>query len=168
MSQEKDYCIHIHYTVHDDVIDETVSVTEEVYRTYKRSYWNDDKQRERESRCIIPGKNGPRRCNQDCSKCNKFRTGRPYSIEEMDAQGMDIADQNIDIEEAVIYSELLEALMDALEELDPDKRAIAKAIMAGKDDRTAAEELGYAAQSSYSYQKLKLLKSLKERLDKYR
>ena len=81
---------------------------------------------------------------------------------------MDITDQNIDIEEAVIHSELLEALMDALEQLDPDKRAIAKAIMAGKDDRTAAEELGYAAQSSYSYQKLKLLKSLKERLDKYR
>lgn len=169
MSQKKDYYIHIHFTVQDDVIDETVSVTEEIYRTYKRPQWAASRQKKREARCLIIGKNGlQKRCKEDCSKCPKNKSGAPFSVEEMQEQGMDIPDQNTDVEEAAIYSELLEALMEALDELDPGKRAIAQAIMDGKSERTAAKELGYASQSGYNYQKNKLLKALKERLDKYR
>ena len=169
MATEKDYYIHIHFTVQDDVIDETVSVTEEVYRTYKRSIWNDDRKKKREARCLIIGKNGlQKRCREDCSQCPNYKSGTPYSVEAMQEQGLDIPDQNTDVEEAAIYGELLEALMEVLDELDPAKRAITQAIMDGKSERTAAKELGYASQSSYNYQKNKLLKALKERLEKYR
>ena len=166
---KRDFYIHIHYEVDDEIVDETVDVTEEQYRAYRRPEWSEERQEERDSRCMVPTKTGKlKRCNEDCSKCERFRSGTPHSIEHMQEMGMESPDPNSDVEEAIMYSELLKALMDALDQLDPDKRAIAQAIMDGKDDRTASAELGYAAQSTYSYQKLKLLKSLKERLNKYR
>lgn len=67
-----------------------------------------------------------------------------------------------------MYSELLNAMMNLLDTLDPDKRAICQVIMDGKKDKNAAAELGYAAPSSYNYHKQKLLESLKERLKDYR
>lgn len=169
-TNKKSRNIHIKYTVQEYTVDEIVPVTEEQYRTYRRPEWNEARQRERDSRCMVPSKNGKtlKRCTGDCSKCDKFRSGTPLSIERMQEDGMDTPDHTADIEEAMIYSELLNALIDALDELDPDKRAIAQAIMDGTDDRSAAEQLGYAAQSTYSYQKLKLLKSLRERLEKFR
>lgn len=168
-TNKKQYTIHIKYTVQEDTIDEVVLVTEEQYREYRHPEWNEARQKERDSRCLVPTKTGKlKRCTADCSKCDKFRSGTPLSIERMNEDGMDTPDQNADIEEALMYIELLSALMDALDELDLDKRAIAQAIMDGKKDKDAAEELGYAAASTYNYQKRQLLDSLRARLEKYR
>ena len=112
MATEKDYHIHIHYTVH-----------EETYRTIKRPEWTEERKAERESRCMVPTKTGKlKRCTEDCSKCKKFRSGTHFSIERMQENGMDTADQKADVEEALMYSELLNALMDLLDTLDPDKQ----------------------------------------------
>jgi hypothetical protein len=118
---------------------------------------------------MVPTRTGKlKRCTEDCSKYKKFRSGTHFSIERMQENGMDTADQKADVEEALMYSELLNALMDLLDTLDPDKRAICQAIMDGKKDKDADAELGYAASSSYNYHKQKLLESLKERLKDYR
>lgn len=168
-NKKKNYYIHIHYSVQEEIFDEDIPVTEEQYRTYKRPEWKEERQAERDSRCMISTKTGKlKRCTADCSKCDKFRSGTHLSLNRLTEDGMDTPDQNADIEEALIYKELLSALMDALDELDPDKRAIAQAIMDGKKDKDAAEELGYAAASTYNYQKRQLLDSLRERLEKYR
>ncbi|MBR1692585.1 MAG: hypothetical protein IJ711_07405 [Lachnospiraceae bacterium] len=168
-NKKKEYHIHIHYTVQEDTIDEIVPVTEKQYREYRHLEWNEARQRERDSRCMVPTKTGRlKRCIADCSKCDKFRSGTPLSMEKMKEDGMDTPNQNADIEEALMYKELLSALTDALDELDPDKRAIAQAIMDGKKNKDAAEDLGYAAASTYNYQKRQLLASLRERLEKYR
>ena len=164
----REFFYRVHFTVCDETIDETVIISEEIYRTIMRPGWKEKRQAERESRCMETTKTGRiRRCRKDCSKCDKFRSGTPFSLEQMQEAGMDATDYDADVEEAIMYSELLKALMDILDNLDPDKRAICQAIMDDKDDRAAAADLGYV-QSTYNYKKRKLLADLKNRLSKYR
>ena len=172
-TENKQYLIHVHYSVGKDekatIIDEYVPVTEEVYRTYKRSYWNEDKRAERESRCQIgTGKGKTKRCTADCSQCKYFRSGSTLSLERLEeesghSEGFPITDHA----ELMVYNELLQELFLALEELDPHRRRICEAIMEGKMDKDIAKEFG-CARTTFSSQKQKLFKMLRERLKDYR
>ena len=85
-NETKNRFINIHYAIgrEDDciVIDEDVSVTEEIYRAYKRPIWAVKKAKERKSRCTIGKDNGKtKRCTDDCSQCEYFRSGSDLSLE---------------------------------------------------------------------------------------
>jgi len=69
------------------------TVTAESYRAYKRPAWAERKRKEREKRCVISnGRGGTKRCTDDCSKCDKQRTGSVLSLDKFIDDGYELAD----------------------------------------------------------------------------
>lgn len=139
-----------------------VPVTEEVYRAYKRPEWAEHKRKEREKRCV--GANGSR-CTEDCSNCDKQRTGSVLSLESLfEERGIEQAD-TVDIAELIADRMLLEELYAALEELTPDNRRIIELFGTGKSEREIAAEFGLS-QKAVNKRKTKSFALLRERLSK--
>ena len=171
-NETKNRFINIHYAIgrEDDciVIDEDVSVTEEIYRAYKRPIWAAKKAKERKSRCTIGKDNGKtKRCTDDCSQCEYFRSGSDLSLEVLMETGDPSINHTQDVAEAAVYNALLEELFKVLDALDPDSRYICEAIMAGQKDKDTAAQLGRAS-TTFAYQKKKVLKELRDRLKNFR
>ena len=58
-----------------------VTVTEEVYRAYKRPIWAEHKRNDRQKLCqVSDGKGGLKRCTEDCSKCSHTKEGNVLSL----------------------------------------------------------------------------------------
>jgi RNA polymerase sigma factor (sigma-70 family) len=140
-----------------------VPVSEEVYRAYKRPAWAEHKRQERSKRCI--GENGSR-CNGDCSKCDKLRTGGTLSLNAFEEDGFEPSDTSPDPAEIVADKLLLEELFKALDELDPDSRRICKLIAQGATEREIAAMLGIR-QSTLNYRKRQLMVRLRDRLSDF-
>lgn len=122
---------------------EQIPVTEEVYLTYKRPLWAEHKRKERAKRCR--DENGFR-CTKDCKLCPKLRDGGDLSLDKFSDDGFDIAD-SVDIAELVADKMLLEQLVAALDDLEPDERSLINALF--YNDRT---ERDYAAEVGISHQ----------------
>jgi len=122
---------------------EQIPVTEEVYRAYKRPLWAERKRKERAKRCR--DEKGLR-CTKDCKLCPKLRDGGDLSIDKFSDDGYEIAD-TVDLAEFVADKLLLEQLVAALDELEPDERSLIDAIF--YNDRT---ERDYAAEIGISHQ----------------
>jgi len=123
------------------------TVTAESYRAYKRPAWAERKRKEREKRCVISnGRGGTKRCTDDCSKCDKQRTGSVLSLDKFIDDGYELAD-TADLAELVADKLLLEQLVAALDDLEPDERALINALF--NNDRT---ERDYAAEIGISHQ----------------
>jgi len=129
-----------------------IPVTEEVYRAYKRPAWAEHKRKDREKRCRDENGN---RCNRDCSKCEKQRTGSVLSLDKFTEGGFDVAD-TVDIAELVADKLLLE-------ELDPDNRRIIELFSIGKSEREIASDIGLS-QKAINKRKIKMFAQLRERL----
>ena len=136
-----------------------IPVTEEVYRAYKRPLWAEHKRREREKRCRDENGN---RCTDDCSKCDKQRTGSVLSLDKFTDDGFEIAD-TVDLAELVADKLLLEELYAALEELDPVNRRILELFAFGKSEREISAEIG-PSQKTINNRKAKLFAQLRDRL----
>lgn len=148
-------------TWHLTIEDQVVEVTEEVYRAYKQPLWAEKKRQEREKRCIISnGKGGTKRCMEDCSKCDKQRTGSILSFDKFSADGFDVPD-SVNIDELVEDKLLLEDLFAALDELDPENRRIAELYSLGIPEREIAECIG-CAQKTVNNRKIKIFAHLRE------
>ncbi len=141
-----------------------IPVTEEVYQAYMQPLWSEQKRKEREKRCLISnGRGGTKRCTQDCSHCDKKRTGTILSLEHSaEKYGLEPADPT-NIEEIFIGKELLDALYSALLELDPDNRRIMELFAHGWSEREIADDIGLS-QKAINKRKAKLFAQLKERL----
>jgi len=120
-----------------------VPVTEEVYRAYKRPLWAEHKRKERAKRCRV--ENGFR-CTKDCKTCSKLRDGGDLSLEKFTEDGFEVAD-SVDIAELVADKLLLEQLVAALDDLEPDERSLIDALFC--NDRT---ERDYATDVGISHQ----------------
>ncbi len=148
-----------HLTIEDQVVE----VTEEVYRAYKQPLWAERKHEEREKRCIISnGKGKTKRCMEDCSTCDKQRTGSVLSLDKFSDDGFDVPD-SINIDELVEDKLLLEELFAALDELDPENRRIAELFSMGKTERDISEYIG-CAQKTVNNRKIKIFAQLREAL----
>jgi len=111
-----------------------ITVAEESYRAYKRPAWAERKRIERAKRCVISdGRGRTKRCTDDCSKCDKQRTGSVLSLDRFINDGYEIAD-TVDLAELVADKLLLEQLVAALDELEPDERSLIDALF--YNDRT--------------------------------
>lgn len=99
--------------------DEWVCVTKETFDFLRRSAWAEDKQQDRESRCLkIDGT----RCRKDCKNCEHFRSGLPFSLDKLKEDGL-LPEIAFDVEEYAEYQDLVMALHQAicgLEERDRD------------------------------------------------
>ena len=148
-------------TWHLTIEDQVVEVTEEVYRAYKQPLWAEKKRQEREKRCIISnGKGGTKRCMEDCSTCDKQRTGSVLSLDKFSADGFDVPD-SVNIDELVEDKLLLEDLFAALDELDPENRRIAELYSLGIPEREIAEYIG-CAQKTVNNRKIKIFAQLRK------
>jgi len=120
-----------------------IPVTEEVYRAFKRPLWAEHKRKERAKRCR--DENGFR-CTKDCRTCEKTRDGSVLSLDKFNAEGYEVADM-VDLAELVADKLLLEQLVEALEDLDPDESSLIHALF--YNDRT---ERDYASEVGISHQ----------------
>lgn len=136
-----------------------ISVSEEVYRAYKRPAWAEHKRKEREKRCRDENGN---RCTEDCSKCDRQLTGSVLSLDRFADEGFEVAD-TIDLSELMADKLLFEELYAALEELDPDNRRIMELFSIGKTEREIATDIGLS-QKAINKRKTKLFSQLRERL----
>lgn len=144
-----------------------VTVTEEVYRAYKRPIWAEHKRNNREKLCqVSDGKGSLKRCTDDCSKCNRTREGSVLSVDGLDEAGYSVEDKTQDVLEIVIEKMLLEELFKVLEELDPNNQRICELFMDGYSKREIARTMSIP-QSSFEYQFKKLMEYLNKRLENY-
>ncbi len=148
-----------HLTIEDQVVE----VTEEVYRAYKQPLWAERKREEREKRCIISnGKGKTKRCMEDCSTCDKQRTGSVLSLDKFSDDGFDVP-SSVSAAELIEDKFLLEDLFAALDELDPENRRIAELYSLGMPEREIAERIG-CVQKTVNNRKLKTFAQLREAL----
>ena len=140
-----------------------VSVTEEVYRAYKGPLWKEHKRQERERRCFL----GTHRCMANCEECPKYHAwmdtyGDPYSIEKMDADGLEIQD-DYSLEDEVIHRMLNEALHNAVDELPQVDREIIILYANKVGTREIAKKV-HMPQSTVSYREKIIIKQLRNKL----
>ncbi len=143
--------------------EQEIPVIEEVYRAYMRPAWAEHKRKDREKRCAISnGRGSTKRCTEDCSKCNKQRTGSVLSLDKFTEDGFEVSEP-IDLAELVADKLLLEELYHALEELAPDNRRIMELFSIGLTEREIAADIGLS-QKAINKRKTKLIAQLRERL----
>lgn len=142
---------------------ESISVTDEVSQAYWRPVWAERKRKEREKRCVISdGRGRTKRCMNDCSKCDRQRTGSVLSLDKFTEDGFEVADP-VDLAELVADKLLFQELYAALEELDPDNRRIMELFSIGMSEREIAADIGLS-QKAINKRKTKLFSQLRERL----
>ena len=123
---------------------EKIPVTEKIYRVYKRSLWAENKRLEREKRCH--NVNGSL-CTNDCRSCDKSQTGIILSLDRFMEEGFDIPD-TVDAAEFVANKLLLEQLVAALDDLDPEERSLIDALfLNNRTGRDYAIEIGISHQA---------------------
>ena len=81
-------------------IPQRIWVTEEFYKTYKRDFWNEWKEKLLGARCRIKSEKGNfwKSCDGDCSICSHSKTGntlsRDYFLSDI---GLEFPDESVDI-----------------------------------------------------------------------
>ena len=111
-----------------------------------------------------------RKCDGVCPGCPFYAAGKKVSIdtpiggeEDELTLGDTLADDAPSAESILMDKELLDALYEELNRLDPDGRRICELIMQGKTEREIAADMG-KRQSTINYQKNKAFSILREAL----
>ncbi len=112
-----------------------VIVSEEVYRAFVRPVRTALKREEREKRCVIEsvvnGKVRLIRCEGNCSLCDKNKRDNSSFVLSFDLMlddGLDVADNSINIEEDFIKKENYEELRNAISQLNERQQKIIKLV----------------------------------------
>ncbi len=141
-----------------------ITVTEEVYRAYKRPTWAEHKRNDRQKRCqVSDGRGGLKRCRQDCSTCYRTKEGSILTLGELTEKKHVLDTSEIDVSDIVADKILLEQLYKVLDELDPKSLRVCQLIMEGHSRREIARILEIP-QSSFEYQFKKLMGTIKASL----
>lgn len=144
---------------------EQIPVTEEIYRAYKQPLWTEHKRKERSKRCQVSnGRGGVKRCEADCSQCPHDRNGSVLSLDSFEDDGYFPADASVvDPQQILEDAFLLEALWEAVSELEPDNQTIIHLFSEGATEREIANAVGLS-QKGVNKRKSKLFALLFERL----
>lgn len=161
------------YKVYIPRLKQWVEVSEAQYRAYYRDIWATRKRAQKHHQCMCP-KSKQWLCDGDCLACQFHAAGDnlslDYTVTDEDGNEKswldDLADDRPSIQSVLEDRDLLSALHDRLEELDPNGRLICELIMQGCPERTAAEKLGLS-RNTYVYRRDKLLTLLREALRDY-
>ncbi len=149
-----------------------VPITEEFYHAVYPGRWRKQKQMQKEGKCMCH-RNQLWTCDGDCDVCPHFNNdliSLDTPVPDTDGNttiGDNIADEKADFEETLIYAELLKALADELDQLDPDGQKTCALISEGKSERFIADALG-KPRKTYTYQRDGLLAKLRDALKDYR
>ena len=139
-------------------------VTDEEHRDFYREVDAKRKREQYHHRCYCT-KEFLWKCDGDCDICQFHSKGDVVSLDYENEEGMSLADSipdDMELEQIVADSALLEELFDKLKALDPDGEKIAKLWMSNPDisDRKIAEQLG-RKQRTFADQIRKIRKILK-------
>ncbi len=144
-------------------------MSEEVYKEYYRPIWRVFRKAHDHGECSCLGKDWWK-CEGDCLTC-EFHLGS--SVRSLDSLITDettlldvIYDESPNIHTVLEERDLLIALFQKLETLDPEGKRICELVMQGKSERVIAEELNIP-RNTYVYRKNKLFSILRESLKKY-
>lgn len=146
----------------------------------KPTYWNyhdyqllmapkyeERKERELETRCLIPGKNGRLvRCMKNCSLCDHSRTNHNVSLDLLSELGHDFASGSESVMKKLLDEELMKKYFTVLNDFDERDKAIIVKHIAGKKPTQIAREIGIS-QQTVSYRIPILMEQLKELLEDY-
>ncbi len=146
-----------------------VEVNEETYRDFYRPVWRTRYHAQKNGECVCP-KSQLWKCDGICPGCRYNAAGRKVSLNDPICDD----DPNLTLEDVLESSdpspesilmdrELLDALYDELNRLDPDGRRICELIMQGETEREIAADMG-KRQSTINYQKNKVFSILREGL----
>ena len=149
-----------------------IPVSQEVYYEYYRPIWRIQKRAQAHGQCVCTRKN-LWKCDGDCVVCPYHSAGDSISLdadfESDDGATMTMlemmADPTINIEDTVADSIMLEELLKALDELDPEGRRMCELIMQGQSEREAAATMQMARSTfkrHWSDVKAKLYERLKD------
>lgn len=126
-----------------------MEVTEEQYYAYYRDIWATRNRAQAHGQCMCP-KSKTWTCDGDCLVC-EFRSAGDnlsldYTVEDSEGNQKswadDLQDDTPDAQSILEDCELLCALYQKLQELDPECRRICELIMEGKSERDIASTLG--------------------------
>jgi len=135
-----------------------VDATKEVYDEYMLTIWAEQKREDRESRCLVPGKNGKLiRCPEsnkcaNCSHASKVcrERNRPASLSFLIDEGAEPASPD-SVENTVIYEALLEDLIARLSEIEPKYGEIFRLLYDGATQQEMADRLGMKQRTVSDY-----------------
>lgn len=146
-----------------------IEVSEDVYRDYYRPIWRTRYHAQKNGECNCT-KAQIWKCDGVCPGCPFYTAGRKVSIEtsiggEEDelTLGDTLADDAPSAESILMDRELLAALHEELNRLDPDGRRICELVMQGKTEREIAADMG-KRQSTINYKKNRVFDILREAL----
>lgn len=127
-----------------------VPCTKEQYYAYMRPIWAEMQREERSRRCMVSnGRGGLKRCEGNCSKCEKMKTGSTISLENMKKEtGKEVPEPTIDASSIALTTMLFNDLMKKLQEQDPQLAEIFSLLFDGESQRSIAKITGIKAQSS--------------------
>ena len=151
-----------------------VKVSKAQYDDYYRDINAYRKKQQEHGRCVCPAKKRYL-CDMDCWTCSYHRAGDQLSLDYSteDDEGNkkswldDLEDMNPGPQFELEEEELLVALLNQLDELDPDGCTICKLLLQDKTEREIASIMGISKQSTVNYMKHKAFKMLKELLQDY-
>lgn len=139
-----------------------ISVSKEVYYTYKRSLWAEKKRKEREKRCR--NENG-HICKKACKNCNQMWNANVLSLDKLIEEGFEIADDQ-STEETVQGLLQTEELYEALAKLNPEELELVYALFFDESTESVyAKKIG-VSQPHINKQKKRILNKLKLLLNK--
>lgn len=146
-----------------------VEVSKEVYDAYFQPIWTTRYHAQKNGECHCT-KADLWKCNGICIDCQFHADSRMISIytpigdEDDDLILEDIlADDAPPVESGIMKKELLNALHNVLNRLDPDERYICDCIMRGLNFDAIAADIGIP-KTTFNYQKKKLFSKIHEEL----
>ena len=148
-----------------------IEVSEEVYRAYYQPIWNTryHAQKNGECRCT---KAQLWKCDGVCPGCPFYAAGKKISIdtpiggeEDELTLGDTLADDTPSAESILVDKELLDALYDELNRLDPEGKRICELLMY-HSEREAADIMGMA-RSTFKRHWAKIQAELQDKLKEY-
>jgi len=151
-----------------------IPVSKTEYDEYYRDINTYRRKQQEHGRCVCPAKKRYL-CNMDCWTCQFHRAGDQLSLDfaTEDDEGNkkswldDIEDMTPGPQLILEEEDLLIALLNKLEELDPDGCTICRLLLEEKTEREIASIMGISKQSTINYKKHKAFKMLKELLQDY-
>ena len=138
---------------------QAVPVTGEVYDAYYQPIWRTFNFARMHGQCSIPDWHG---CEGDCGICRYKTAGDEFSLNELaEANAHELI--NTDTDPACIVEGMIvmEDILDAIEEIDPDGRKIAMLMTAGETDSSIARTLKIPGSTFYK-RKMRIRRELKK------
>ena len=147
-----------------------VPCTIEYFYAWRNMLVEEKRQRDNESRCLVPSKRYSymKRCKEDCNNCpfgKTHRDGRTLSLDRfMEDNNYEIADTYTETpHEAFVRTEREEALKRELSLLDEESQKILKLFNDGYTDEQIAKAMGLK-RSTVQHKKSNLIKTLREKI----